>query len=152
MIVPSLTHGCIMGGVVATPDLDAALGDYQGKLGLTLVERGILAADLAASWGCPGAMGKPMATLKPHSRAHCYVRLVEQPVPADFKPTTTFGWASYEITAQDVMDWPARLEGSGFRIIGPPKKIPQIPFFIAMQMLDVLVCSPVLRAAATHNK
>jgi catechol 2,3-dioxygenase-like lactoylglutathione lyase family enzyme len=124
-----------MGGMVATPDLDAALDDYQGKLGLTLVERGELSADLTASWGCPGAAGKRMATLQPASGAHCFLRLVEQPVPANFKPTTTFGWASYEITVQDVMNWPAKLEGSGFRIIGLPKEIPEIPFFIAMQML-----------------
>ena len=134
-MIPPLTHGCIMGGIVTTPDLDAALEDYQGRLGLTLVERGIVPTDLAASWGCPSSAGRPMATLRPTSGAHCFVRLVEQPVPADFVPTTSFGWASYEITVQDVMNWPAKLVGSGFNIIGPPKEIPEIPFFIAMQML-----------------
>jgi catechol 2,3-dioxygenase-like lactoylglutathione lyase family enzyme len=131
----ALTHGQILGGIVTTPDLDASLGDYQGRLGLRLVEQGSVPADLAACWGCRGVAGARMATLQPTSGAHCFLRLVEQPLPADFKPTTTFGWASYEITVQDVMNWPAKLEGSGFRIIGPPKEIPEIPFFIAMQML-----------------
>lgn len=135
MSVPSLSHGSIMGGVIATPDLDAALDDYQGRLGLKLIARAPLSESVAASWGCPGAAGKAMATLQPASGAHCFLRLVEQAVPANFKPTTTFGWASYEITVQDVMNWPAKLDGTGFRIIGPPKEIPEIPFFIAMQML-----------------
>jgi catechol 2,3-dioxygenase-like lactoylglutathione lyase family enzyme len=134
-MIPALTHGCIMGGVVATPDLAASLSDYQGRLGLSLIEQGAVPADLAASWGAPGVAGQPMATLQPTSGAHCFLRLVEQPLPAAFKPTTTFGWASYEITVQDVMNWPAKLAGSGFDIIGPPKEIPEIPFFIAMQML-----------------
>lgn len=134
-MIPALTHGCIMGGIVTTPDLDVALDDYHGKLGLALVERGTVPPDLAASWGCPASAGRPMATLQPTSGAHCFLRLVEQPVPDNFVPTTSFGWASYEITVQDVMNWPSKLVGSGFDIIGPPKEIPQIPFFIAMQML-----------------
>jgi catechol 2,3-dioxygenase-like lactoylglutathione lyase family enzyme len=134
-MIPPLTHGCIMGGIVTTPDLEAALGDYETRLGLMCVERGPLAADLAASWGCPESAGRAMATLQPTSGAHCFLRLVEQPIPESFKPTTTFGWASYELTVQQVMSWPERLEGSGFDIIGMPQHIPEIPFFIAMQML-----------------
>ncbi len=124
-----------MGGIVTTPDLDAALADYEGRLGLSLIERGSVPKDLASSWGCAGSAGRRMATLQPTSGAHCYLRLVEQPVPSGFKPTTSFGWASYELTVQDVMNWPAKLEGSGFDIIGMPQRIPEIPFFIAMQML-----------------
>jgi catechol 2,3-dioxygenase-like lactoylglutathione lyase family enzyme len=134
-MTPPLTHGCIMGGVVTTPDLDAALADYQGALGLNLVELGTVPQDLADSWGCPASASKRMATLQPKSGAHCFLRLVEQPIPDGFKPTTTFGWASYELTVQDVMNWPAKLDGSGFNIIGMPQHIPEIPFFIAMQML-----------------
>ena len=130
-----LSHGMILAGVITTPDLRAALADYQGKLGLALVERGVLGDKLAVSWGCPASAGRAMATLQPLSGAHCFIRLVEQPLPENFRPTTSFGWASYEITVQDVMNWPQRLEGSGFDIIGPPKEIPAIPYFIAMQML-----------------
>jgi catechol 2,3-dioxygenase-like lactoylglutathione lyase family enzyme len=130
-----LTHGCIMGGVVTTPDLDAALLDYQGTLGLTLVELGTLTQDLADSWGCPGSANRRMATLKPISGAQCFIRLVEQPIPDGFKPTTTFGWASYEITVQNVFGWEQAVAGTGFRIVGPPKEIPSMPFFVPMQML-----------------
>ncbi len=130
-----LTHGRIMGGVVATPDLEASLADYHGRLGLPVIERGTVSKALAGSWGVPSLEGAPMAILQPSSGAPCFLRLIEQPLPADFVPTTTFGWGSYEITVQDAFGWPAKLEGSGFRIIGEPKEIPAMPYFVAMQML-----------------
>lgn len=129
-----IQHGSIIGGVVATPDLDAALADYQGELGFALVEQGVVPDELARAWGIDGLAGKRIATLKPTSGAHCFIRLIEQPLPSDFVPTTTFGWASYEITVQDVFGWPAKIEGSGFDIIGPPKEIPGLPYFVAMQV------------------
>jgi catechol 2,3-dioxygenase-like lactoylglutathione lyase family enzyme len=129
-----IQHGSIIGGVVATPDLDAAVSDYQGRLGFDLIEQGTVAAELAKSWGVDGLAGKRMATLQPTSGAHCFIRLVEQPLPADYVPTTTFGWASYEITVQDVFGWPDKIAGSGFEIIGPPKEIPGLPYFVAMQV------------------
>jgi catechol 2,3-dioxygenase-like lactoylglutathione lyase family enzyme len=130
-----IPHGQILGGVVTTPDLDAALADYAGTLGLRLIEQGPLAADLAASWGCAGSAGSPMAVLQPTSGAACYLRLVEQPVPAAFKPTTSFGWAAYEFTVEDVFGWPDRLAGSGFDIVGPPKELAGLPYFVPMQVL-----------------
>lgn len=129
-----LTHGRILGGVVTTPDLNAALEDYHGRLGLHIVERGELAMDLAASWNCPASAGARTATLQPQSDAHCFIRLVEQAVPDDFRPTRTFGWAAYELTVQDVYGWPERLAGSGFDIIGPPKEIAGLPYFVPMQV------------------
>jgi catechol 2,3-dioxygenase-like lactoylglutathione lyase family enzyme len=130
-----LTHGRIMGGVVTTPDLDKALGDYQGVLGLKLVEHSLLCAELAVSWGCPASAGARMATLQPKSGAHCFIRLVEQPVPEEFRATRTYGWAAYELTVQDVFGWPDRLAGSGFEIIGPPKEIAGLPYFVPMQVI-----------------
>lgn len=130
-----LTHGRIVGGLATTPDLAGALADYRDRLGLRVVEHGPLDPSLAAAWGAPAAAGAAMATLAPESGAPCFVRLVEQPVPDGFVPTTSFGWAAYEITVQDVFGWPDRLAGSGFEIVGPPKEIPGLPYFVAMQML-----------------
>lgn len=123
-----------MGGVVTVPDLRAALRDYRDRLGLRLVEEGPVGAALAAAWGAPGVAAAPMVTLQPQSGTHCFVRLVEQPLPAEFAPTTTFGWAAYELTVEDVFAWPDKLSGSGFRIVGPPKEIAGLPYFVAMQM------------------
>lgn len=130
-----LKHGTILGGLAVTPDLNAALADYQGRLGLELIEKGPLPADLAASWGCPASAGAACAMLRPQSGAHCFIRLVEQPDHADFKPTRSYGWAAYELSVKDVFGWPGRLEGSGFRVIGPPKEIAGLPYFIPMQVL-----------------
>ncbi|MBL0924879.1 MAG: hypothetical protein IBJ12_10500 [Sphingomonadaceae bacterium] len=128
------THGRIIGGIVTTPDLGGALEDYQGRLGLNMVEHGKLDADLAASWNCPNSAGARMATLQPRSGTHCFIRLIEQPVPDDFRPTRTYGWAAFELTVQDVYGWPDRLAGSGFDIIGPPKEIAGLPYFVPMQV------------------
>lgn len=130
-----LTHGRILGGVVATPDIDAALADYRDRLDLALVEDAPLDPALAAAWEAPAAAGARMATLAPKSGAHCFIRLVEQAVPTGFTPTRTFGWAAYELTVKDVYGWPARLEGSGFTIIGPPKPIENLPYFVPMQVV-----------------
>jgi hypothetical protein len=129
-----LTHGRIIGGVVTTPDLDAALEDYHGRLGLNILERGELAVDLASSWNCPASAGARTATLQPQSGAHCFIRLVEQAMPDDFRPVRTYGWAAYELTVQDVYGWPERLAGSGFDIVGPPKEIASLPYFVPMQV------------------
>lgn len=130
-----LSHGRIVGGMIGTPDLDSALADYSDRLGLGVVETGALAPDLAASWGCPGIAGARFATVAPASGTPCFLRFVEQPLPPDFVPTTTYGWAAYEITVQDVFGWPARLDRSGFDIVGQPREIPGLPYFVAMQMI-----------------
>lgn len=129
-----LTHGRIVGGVISTPELDAALSDYHGCLGLKIVEQGRIGDDLAASWGCPKSAGARFALLQPESGAHCFIRLVEAPLPVDFRPTRTYGWAAYELTVQDVFGWPDRLQGSGFDIVGPPKALEGLPYFVPMQV------------------
>ena len=130
-----LTHGAIVGGIVTTPDLDAALADYQACLGLRLVEQGLLDADLAASWGAPASAGSRFATLQPASDASCFIRLVEQVVPDAFRPMRSYGWAAYELTVQDVYGWPDRLIGSGFEVVGPPRPIEGLPYFVPMQVI-----------------
>lgn len=130
----SLTHGRIAGGVVCTPELDAALIDYRDRLGLTLVEQGMIPSDLAASWGTPASAGARYAMLRPTSGAPCFIRLVEAPLPADFRPTRTYGWAAYELTVQDVYGWPDRLTDSGFTLVGAPKALPGMPAFVPMQV------------------
>lgn len=129
-----LTHGQILGGTITTPNLDRALADYRDRLGLKVIEQATLPADLTASWSTPASTGARFATLQPTSGAPCFLRLVEAPTPPGFKPIRTYGWAAFEITVQDVYGWPAKLAGSGFDIIGPPKEIEGLPYFVAMQM------------------
>ena len=131
----TVKHGSILGGVATVPDLDAAIKDYRDVLGMQVVENGIMSSDLAGSWGCPNSAGTGMVILQPASGADCFIRLVEQPDHPEFKPTTTYGWAAYELSVQDVFGWPDRLQGSGFDIVGPPKELEGMPFFVPMQVL-----------------
>ncbi|MFN2098494.1 VOC family protein [Altererythrobacter sp. MF3-039] len=130
----TMKQGTIIGGIVAVPDIDTALEDYRERLGFELVEDGWVGEELAGSWGCPGNAKSRMVTLRPSSGAHCFYRLVEQPIPESFVPTTTYGWGSYEITCLDVFGWPDRIAGGGFDIVGEPKEIPGMPYFVAMQV------------------
>lgn len=132
----TIPHGSIMGGLSTMPDLEKGLAAYAGVLGLQLVERGTLTADLAASWGCPGNASSRYAALRPASGAQCWFRLVEQPAHPDFRPTTTYGWAAFETTVEDVWRWPDELPADLFTIVGPPKVLENIePAFIPMQAL-----------------
>ena len=130
------THGRVIAGTVTVPALDAALAAYRDLFGLIEVERGPVPAALAASWDCPANAGAASALLQPASGAPCFIRLVEQPVPDAFVPTTSYGWASYEISVQEVFNWAERITAAdaGLTIIGPPREIPSLPFFVAMQM------------------
>jgi hypothetical protein len=52
----------------------------------------------------------------------------------DFVPTRTFGWAAFELTVKGVYDLADRVKGSGFDIVGPPKPIENLPYFVPMQV------------------
>jgi catechol 2,3-dioxygenase-like lactoylglutathione lyase family enzyme len=132
----TIPHGTIMGGLSTMPDLEQGLAAYAGVLGLELAERGTLSADLAASWGCPASADASYAVLRPASGAPCWFRLVEQPDHPAFRPTTTYGWAAFETTVEDVWHWPDALPADLFTIVGPPKVLENIePAFIPMQAL-----------------
>lgn len=131
----TIAHGTILGGLSTVPDLDAGLTAYRDILKLELVEEGGLSADLALSWDCAANAGSRYAVLRPASGEPCWFRLVEQPAHPAFVPTTTYGWAAFECTVEDVWHWPDRVERGGFEVVGPPKKLENISAaFIPMQV------------------
>ncbi len=129
-----IAHGTILGGVLSTPDLDGSLRDYRDVLGLELVGEGRL-GDLAEAWAAPALRDARCATLRPRSGQPCFLRLVEQPAVPGYRPVSSFGWNAYELSVADVFGWPARLAGTGFTIVGEPREIPGLPYFVAMQMV-----------------
>ena len=132
----TIPHGTILGGLSTVPDLARAIRAYRDVLQLDLVEQGRLDAGLAESWNCAANAGSPYAVLRPASDAPCWFRLVEQPDHPEFKPTTTYGWAAFETTVEDVWHWPGALPEDLFTIVGPPKELENIePAFIPMQAL-----------------
>ena len=134
MMVPA--HGTILGGLATVADLDRAIRAYRDILGLELVETGTLPDDIAASWSAPSSGGAHYALLAVRSGEPCSVRLVEQPAHPDFVPTTSYGWAAFEFSVQDVWHWPDILPEQLFTIVGPPKMLENMePAFIPMQAL-----------------
>lgn len=132
----TIPHGTIMGGLSTVPDISRGIAAYRDVLGFELVEAGRLAADLAEGWGCPANADAPYAVLRPKSGALCWFRLVEQSSHSAFKPTTTYGWAAFETTVENVWHWPEALPPDLFTIVGLPKKLENIaPAFIPMQVL-----------------
>ena len=116
-------------------NLERAISAYRDILGFILIETGQITPSAAQGWGVPGVALCRYGVLQPQSGAECFIRLVEQLECSSFFPTTTFGWAAYELTVQDVFGWPERLAGSDFDVIGPPREIAGLPHFVALQAL-----------------
>lgn len=119
---------------LTTPDLDAAVARYERFLDYAVVERGEVAADLAAAWGAPASGERRYAVLQPASGADVFIRFVEGEVPTEYAPLRTFGWAAIEICVQDTLAVKARMETSPFTIIGPPKQLDGLPAIFPMQV------------------
>jgi len=125
----------IRAATITVANVKAAAALYAEWLDYSVVEEGVVEADLAASWGSPESAGEPYAVLRPASGADNYIRFVGgKPVPG-YKPLTTFGWQAIEICIQDVHAVNERMERSPFKIIGPPKEIPGLPTIHPMQVM-----------------
>ncbi|MBB6253086.1 VOC family protein [Nitrospirillum iridis] len=146
------SHGRIKAGTVATATFDTSLADYRDTLGLTVLETGVVPDDLAQAWAAPAAAGARMALLAPVSGNGCFLRLVEAPPVPGYRPARSFGWAAFEITVADVFALHERLAGSGFTVIGPPKKVSGFNNFIPMQVVgrggEILYLNQVLEDMA----
>jgi catechol 2,3-dioxygenase-like lactoylglutathione lyase family enzyme len=119
---------------LVTPDAEVAAERYVRWMDYSVVERGPISEELAASWGTPASAGRHAVTIQPASGADVFIRFVEgDPVP-EYRPLRTYGWAALEICNQDVMTVNARMETSPFEIIGPPKRIDGLPTIHPMQV------------------
>lgn len=120
---------------IGAPDIDQFVDWYGQWLDYGVVERGVVAGDLAASWGAPASAGRPYALLGPASGEDVYLRAVEiDPVPA-FKTLTSWGWAAVEITVSDVDAVMDNLKGSPFKTIGLPRALTSDSPIRAMQVV-----------------
>jgi catechol 2,3-dioxygenase-like lactoylglutathione lyase family enzyme len=125
----------ILSVTLSAPDLDAVERAYVDLLDYTVAERGTVNSALAAAWGAPGAAGARWLLLQPASGAAVYLRVVESPPTAGYAVMKTHGWNSNEILVQDTDAVAKRLEGSAFRIVGPPRPISTNPEIRAMQAI-----------------
>jgi catechol 2,3-dioxygenase-like lactoylglutathione lyase family enzyme len=107
---------------------------YRDWLYYDTVESGVLAADLAASWGAPKSAGKPYVVMQPKSGAEIYLRFVQDDPHPDYQPLKTYGWAAIEICVEDVVQVNERMLQSPFKIIGPPRELDGLPAIFPMQV------------------
>lgn len=115
-------------------DLERSIGNYSKYFDYSVVERGEVPADLAASWGTPASAGLPYAILQPSSGAEVYIRFIQQPPVEGYTALRSYGWNAIEICVEDVLDANARMENSPFEIIGPPREIEGLDAIYPMQV------------------
>lgn len=124
----------IVAVTLLVPDVDAAAEAYQSTLAYQTVERGYVAAELAARWGAPRLEGRDYVLLEPSSGEPVYLRFVE--TAAEAAPALkALGWNATEILVEDPVLLEPRLADSAFRVIGPPAPLEFNPKVVAMQAL-----------------
>ena len=119
---------------LTTPDPDATAARYGEWLDYSVVERGVIDAGLATSWGCPASAGKRYVLAQPASGADVYLRFAEGVGHPDYRPLRTYGWNAIEICVQDVLAVNDRMARSPFEIIGPPRELDGMPSIFPMQV------------------
>jgi catechol 2,3-dioxygenase-like lactoylglutathione lyase family enzyme len=115
-------------------DLKRSESLYRDWLYYDTVESGVLAADLAVSWGAPASAGKPYVVMAPKSGAEIYLRFIEDEPHPDYEPLKTYGWAAIEICVEDVLKVNEAMLKSPFTIIGPPRELDGMPAIFPMQV------------------
>jgi hypothetical protein len=115
-------------------DLAASTANFERYFDYSVIDRGEISDDLAASWAAPGSAGCSYTCLQPSSGADIYVRLIEQPPVEGFLALRSYGWNAIEICVQDVLAANERMTGSPFEIIGPPREIEGLPAIYPMQV------------------
>jgi catechol 2,3-dioxygenase-like lactoylglutathione lyase family enzyme len=116
-------------------DAEATAERYARWLDYRLCERGSVSADLAGSWGAPRVAGRRYVLVQAASAEPVYLRFVEGAPPAGLRPLTTYGWAAIELCVADTLKVHARLAGSPFAVIGPPRELDGLPTIFPMQVL-----------------
>lgn len=121
---------------LTTPDPEATAARYIRWLDYQVVERGIVNADLAASWNAPAAEGRAYVVCRPASGAAVFIRFVAGKPHPDYAPLRTFGWAAIEICVEDTLATHARMTDPDcpFEVIGPPRELDGMPMIFPMQV------------------
>lgn len=125
----------IRGVTCCVPDLAAIEASYGRWLDYRVRERGTVPRATAAAWGAAAMAGAPYVTLGPPSGEDVYLRFIADEHSRGWRAHTTHGWNVAEFVVQDVDALASALDGSPFRIIGPPRGLQRFPMIRAMQVL-----------------
>ncbi len=119
---------------ITAADMASVERDYARHLGYVVRERGRVPAALARSWTTPRAAGRSYVLMSPPSAPDVFVRVVQGPTVARYRPLTTRGWNAIEIVVDDADASHQRLRGSPFRVIGEPANLSGYPSIRAFQV------------------
>lgn len=119
---------------ITAPDIAAVEGDYRRYLGYVVRERGRVTAAQARSWMSPRTAGRPYVLLSPDAAPEVFVRVVQGPRVARYRPLTTWGWNAIEIVVDDTDATYERFRGGPFRVIGEPANLSGYPSIRAFQV------------------
>lgn len=110
--------GRIVCATVVCPDVDQAATLYTAALDYTVIDKGVVTAELADSWGADKMSGAAFVVLAPKSGAPSYLRFVEISNAAPPTPYLTAGWTALEFTVQSSDAVIDRLTANGFTVLG----------------------------------
>lgn len=96
---------------------------WQQQFGYEVVERGQVSEELAGYWQADAMAGSDFVLMQPANAAPVYVRFVEDPAAADYRPMTSTGWNATELLVRDTDLVADRLRDSNFDIVGEPKNL-----------------------------
>jgi hypothetical protein len=120
---------------IATPELQSLIDAYHLYLGYQLIDRGRVSAAQAQLWGREALIGRRYALMLPGGEGQTFLRFVESRATPGYVPFQHMGWNAAEFMVQDTDGIAAKLEGSPFRIIGPPADLSFSDKIRAMQAL-----------------
>jgi hypothetical protein len=120
---------------IAAPDLQHMIDSYHLYLGYALVDHGRLSAAQAELWGLPDLAGRRYALMLPEGEGHSFLRFIDSKPTPGYVAFRHMGWNAAELMVQDTDGIAARLEGSPFKIIGPPADLSFSDKIRAMQAL-----------------
>jgi len=129
--------GCIRCATIVSADADASAALYEDALEYQVLERGVIAAELALAWNAQEVAGARYVVLGPGRDADTLLRFIERRDAAVYPPYSCFGWNALELVVQNCDAAAARLGRRGFKMVGPPQ--------------DLDFSSGALRAAQMHG-
>jgi len=124
----------IRAATLCVSDLERSTALYTQYLDYNAVETGVISTALAQSWAAPKTSGQPYRVLQPASGAPVFIRFIEQPPVAEYRPLRSYGWAAIEICTQDTLAVHERMKTAPFKVIGPPKELDGMPAIFPMQV------------------
>ena len=124
---------------IAGDDLGKIERWYAGALNYRVIERGVVGAALALSWGAPAMAGRRLIVMQPEDGGDVFVRAVEIDAIARAKPLTTWGWSAIEITVRDLDALYDKLKRGWLEapiaVLGKPQALAANSPIFAMQVL-----------------